>query len=74
MNIKHTPPSSFLTAETRNGYPVSEQMKKVWAIEIDMLQELQRVCEKHHLTIWAEGGTLLGTIRHHGYLSPMPRT
>lgn len=68
MNIKHTPPTDFLTAETRNGYPVSEQMKKVWAIEIDMLQELLRVCDKYNLTIWAEAGTLLGTIRHHGYI------
>lgn len=68
MKIKHTPPIGFLTAETRNGYPVSEQMKKVWSIEIDMLQELLRVCDKYNLTIWAEGGTLLGTIRHHGYI------
>lgn len=68
MNIRNTPSNIFLSPETRNAYPVSEQMKKVWAIELDMLQELLRVCTKYHLTIWAEGGTLLGTIRHGGYI------
>lgn len=68
MNIQHNVPEGFLEKETRGGYEVSEQMKRVWAVELDMLQELFRVCEKHGLTIWAEGGTLLGTIRHGGYI------
>ena len=68
MNIQHYPPKEFLEREIRGGYEVSEQMKRVWAIEIDMLQELFRVCDKYGLTIWAEGGTMLGTIRHGGFI------
>ena len=68
MNIQHYPPKEFLEREIRDGYEVSEQMKRVWAIEIDMLQELFRVCDKYGLTIWTEGGTMLGTIRHGGFI------
>ena len=59
MNIK---------PEERNGYYIPAEMKKVWSVEMELLRKLLGVCEKHHLKIWAEGGTLLGTIRHHGYI------
>lgn len=57
-----------LEQETRCGYTISTEMKKVWAVEMQLLKKLLDVCEKHHLRIWAEGGTLLGTVRHHGYI------
>lgn len=57
-----------LEPETRNDYYISADMKKVWAVEMQLLKKLLEVCEKHHLRIWAEGGTLLGTVRHHGYI------
>ena len=57
-----------LNEEIRNGYTISTEMKKVWAVEMQLLKKLLEVCERHHLKIWAEGGTLLGTIRHHGYI------
>lgn len=31
-------------------------------------KKLLAVCEKHHLRIFAEVGTLLGTIREHGFI------
>ena len=57
-----------LEPETRNGYYISADMKKVWAVEMQLLKKLLEVCKKHHLKIWAEGGTLLGAVRHHGYI------
>ena len=57
-----------LQEETRNGYMISAQMKKVWAVQIKLLEKLLEVCDKHQLKIWADGGTLLGTIRHKGYI------
>lgn len=57
-----------LEPETRNGYYISKDMKKVWAVEMELLKKLLEVCEKHHLKIWAEGGTLLGNVWHHGYI------
>ena len=57
-----------LTEEVRNGFIISSQMKKVWSIQIEMLQRLLEVCQRYQLKIWAEGGTLLGAIRHKGYI------
>lgn len=57
-----------LEPETRNGYFISADKKKVWAVEMQLLKKLLEMCEKHNLRIWAEGGTLLGAIRHHGYI------
>lgn len=54
--------------EERNGYLVSTEMKKLWSVELELLNVLLNVCEKHNLRVWAEGGTLLGTVRHHGYI------
>jgi len=61
-------PSNFLDEEVREDYTVSTQMKKVWAVEIDLLIQLINVCKKHAIQIFANGGTLLGAVRHHGMI------
>ncbi len=60
-------PELFLDGETRNGYYISPEMKKVWAVQLKLLNKLLEVCKKHGIKVWAEAGTLLGTIRHKGY-------
>lgn len=57
-----------LEEEVRNGYTISAEMKKVWSVEMNLLKKLLEVCEKHNLKIWAEGGTLLGTVREQGFI------
>ena len=57
-----------LESEDRNGYLVSADMKKIWAIQMELVQKLLDVCKKHNLQIWAEAGTLLGMVRHQGYI------
>jgi lipopolysaccharide cholinephosphotransferase len=63
-----TPPASFFSEEVRSGYTVSAKTKKLWSVEIDLLQCLIGVCERHHLKYWADGGTLLGAVRHQGFV------
>lgn len=58
----------FLLPETRNDFYVDENRKKLWAISLDLLLEFNRVCEKHNLTYWLIGGSLLGAIRHKGFI------
>lgn len=58
----------FFREEIRCGYRVSEQMKRVWACQLDLLKHFLEVCDKYNLKCWAEAGTLLGAIRHKGYI------
>lgn len=58
----------FFEEEIREGYLVSPQMKKVWACELDLLNQLLAVCEKYHLKCWADSGTLIGAVRHKGFI------
>lgn len=57
-----------LSEEIRNGYTISVLTKHVWKIQLDMLELLLKVCKKYNLKIWAEGGTLIGAIRHKGFI------
>lgn len=59
---------SFLESEVRDGYTVTAKMKAVWMIELDMLMEAQRVFEKYDIPWFAIGGTLLGAVRHKGFI------
>lgn len=61
-------PEGFLQEEVRCGYTVTEKMKKIWAIEMDLLVELLRVCQKYDLKVFASFGTLLGAVRHNGFI------
>lgn len=61
-------PEYFLEEEVGGGYTVTEKTKKVWAIELDLLSEFINICSKYNLTDFAYGGTLLGAVRHHGYI------
>ncbi len=58
----------FLREETICEYTVSSKLKKLWAIELDLLREFKRVCDKYGLTYYAYAGTLLGAVRHHGFI------
>ena len=57
-----------LKAETRNDYYIDEKMKKVWNVELDLLSKLLEVCEKYNLKCYADAGTLLGAVRHKGFI------
>lgn len=57
-----------LNEEIIDGHLVTAETKKLWAVEMDLAQKLLEVCKKHNLKIWADGGTLLGAVRHNGFI------
>lgn len=50
------------------AFKITKERRDVWKIELRMLEEFKRVCKKHHLKYFAFGGTMLGAIRHKGYI------
>lgn len=43
-------------------------LKKVWDIEIDLLEKFKGICKQHNLEYCASSGTLLGAARHEGFI------
>jgi lipopolysaccharide cholinephosphotransferase len=66
--IRNSFPEDFFKAETRSDYYVSEKMKKLWALEIDCYREFCEICKRHDLKHYVIGGSLLGAVRHKGFI------
>lgn len=58
----------YFEGEEREGFFVESMMKRAWAAQLVVLQELDRICTKHGITYFADFGTLLGAVRHKGYV------
>ena len=54
--------------EMRSGFLVTSDRKKLWNVQIGLINEFARICKKHNLKWWAIGGTLLGAARHSGFI------
>jgi len=61
-------PESFLKEELRDGFLVNEKQKQVWAVELDLFSKFAAVCGKYELKYYADAGTLLGAVRHKGFI------
>lgn len=59
---------SFLLDEVRCGFMIPAAVKQAWAAELEVLMEIDRVCKKHNIQYFADWGTLLGTVRHGGFI------
>lgn len=60
--------NSYLEDEVREGFFVPSIMKRAWAIELEILQEIDKLCQRHGISWFAEWGTLLGAVRHKGFI------
>lgn len=61
-------PQEYFEDEVRDGFYVPGMMKRAWAAQLEILEDIDRVCQKHDITYFAEWGTLLGAVRHGGFV------
>ena len=61
-------PRHYFEDEVREGFYVMGMMKRVWAAQLEVLSEIDKVCRKHNIKWFADCGTLLGAVRHGGYI------
>ena len=67
MNIELKIPEKFLSAEDK-VLRVETKTKQLWAVELDLLAQLDKVCAKHDIKYFAISGTLIGAARHQGFI------
>ena len=58
----------FFEPETRNGFYIEPLIKNAWAAQLETLAMFDRICEDNDLTYSADWGTLLGAVRHGGFI------
>lgn len=61
-------PESYFDEDVRDGFYVPGLMKRCWASEIRMLDILGGICQKHDIPWFAAYGTMLGAVRHQGFV------
>lgn len=58
----------LFVSEVKHGFEITEKQKRVWAIELEMADRLLTVCRENNLRIFADAGTMLGAVRHKGFI------
>ena len=61
-------PDKFFYDEVREGFYINGMVKREWAAQIEVLQEIDKLCKKHNIKWFADCGTLLGAVRHGGFV------
>ena len=61
-------PESFFQEETRDGFVVTESRKKLWGILLDLLLKFDEVCKNNDLRYFLSCGSMLGAVRHKGFI------
>ena len=58
----------YFQGETLNGFYIEPMMKCTWAAEVEVMEVVAEICGKHNIRYFADWGTLLGAVRHQGFI------
>jgi len=58
----------YFEDEVREDFLVDSTMKTLWAAGLELLADIADICAKYQLPWFADWGTLLGAVRHKGYV------
>lgn len=45
-----------------------QQLRRCQLKQLTILEEIDRICRKHNISYWLDGGSLLGAVRHGGFI------
>ncbi|SDA41797.1 Phosphorylcholine metabolism protein LicD [Butyrivibrio sp. INlla18] len=65
-NLTFSP--EYFYDEVRDGFYIPEMMKRFWAAQLVVLSEIAKICEKHEIKWYIDMGSLIGAVRHKGYI------
>ena len=58
----------YFVTEEIEGFIVDSTMKRAWAAQMEIMQEIDKICRENNLQYYAAWGTLLGAVRHKGFI------
>nr|WP_297705488.1 LicD family protein [uncultured Butyrivibrio sp.] len=61
-------PDNYFNNETRCNFHISGMMKRLWASQMEILYYIDQVCRENNLKYIMCFGSLLGTVRHKGFI------
>lgn len=59
---------SLIEDQIKDGFPIPSYIRRVMMVQVKMLLLVDEICKKHKIKYFAESGTLLGAIRHRGFI------
>ena len=68
MSVHFELNDGFFRDETKDGFQVPGLMKRCWGAQLRVLEAFDAICEAHGLRWFAFVGTLLGAVRHKGFI------
>ena len=59
---------SYFLPEDREGEHLKAMEKRFWASTMESLEQVDKICQRHNITYFGYYGTLLGAVRHKGFI------
>lgn len=59
---------SYFLPEDRDGEHLKAMEKRFWASTMESLEQVDKICQRHNITYFGYYGTLLGAVRHKGFI------
>ena len=66
MSVSFT--EEFFSQEKRRNFVVGEVMKRAWAVDLTIIDDIVKISNENSLKIFACYGTLLGAVRERGFI------
>ena len=52
--------ANYFKGEEREGFYIKPMIKRAWAAQLEVLEQIDEICQRNHIEYYASSGTLLG--------------